>query len=202
MSWNTRAKKSVVDKTMAALKSNGINCYFARDEAEAIKKVFEIIPKGSEVMNMSSVTLDSLGISKIILESKKYNAVKNKLSSMDRKKQGKEMQMLGAAPDYSIGSVHAVTQDGKIAIASASGSQLPAYAFSSNHVIWVVGTQKIVKDIEEAYKRIYEHCFPLENERAKKVYGMGSVVGKILTINYEGSPNRLNLIFVNKILGF
>ncbi len=98
--------------------------------------------------------------------------------------------------------MHAVTEDGKLIIASATGSQLPAYAYGSPKVIWVVGTQKIVKNLDEGMKRLYEHTFPLENERAKKAYGSGSFVSKILMINKEFQKDRLNIVFVGEVVGF
>jgi hypothetical protein len=111
-------------------------------------------------------------------------------------------RQLGAGPDFATGSVHAVTEDGHLLIASASGSQLPAYAYGGGKVIWVVGTQKIVKNMDDAMKRLQEHTFPLENARAQKVYGVGSAIAKTLVINKEFTAGRLVLIFVNEVLGF
>ena len=62
--------------------------------------------------------------------------------AMDRQTQGAEMRRMGAGPDIAIGSVHAITEQGEVFIASASGSQLAAYAFGAGTVIWVVGSQK------------------------------------------------------------
>ena len=113
------------------------------------------------------------------------------------------MKKTGAAPEYCIGSVHAVTQDGKVFIASNTGSQLPSYAYGSANVIWVVGTQKIVKDFDEANERIYKYTLPLESERARKAYGVpGSAVNKMLIVNKEVAPGRITIIFVNEKLGF
>ena len=201
-SWNKLVSKDRVEKTINALKQNGINAVFAETKEEAKKMALALIPEGSEVMTMSSVTLDSLGISNEINESKKYDAVKHKLYSMDRKTQSREMQKLGAAPDYAIGSVNAVTEDGKLIIASNTGSQIPAYSYASSHVIWVVGIQKIVKNLDEGMKRLYEYTLPLESERLKKIYGVESFVSKILIVNRDISPNRINLIFVNDVVGF
>ena len=153
-------------------------------------------------MTMTSVTLEMIGISKEIEESGRFNSIKKKLLSMDRKTHGREMQKLGAAPEYAIGSVHAVTEDGEILIASNSGSQLPAHSYGSDKVIFVVGAQKIVKNIDEGMKRIYEHSFPLEDERAMKAYGMHSGVNKILIINKEFQPARIKVIFVKEKIGF
>ena len=201
--WTKLASDEVIKKTTDALKANGINAITVDSGEKAKEKVFGLLPLGAEVMNMSSVTLDTLGISKEINESGKYNSVKNKLMKMDRQTQGLEIQKLGASPEWAVGSVHAVTEDGQVMIASNTGSQLSAYAYGSAHVIWVVGVQKIVKDIDEAVKRIYEHCLPLESKRAKIAYGMEkSNASKTLTISKEIRPNRITLIFVKQLLGF
>ncbi len=190
-------------KTIASLKANGIDGFYIESRDALKKKVQELIPEGSEVMTMTSITLDTLGIAKDINESGKYNSVRKQLNSMDRATQGREMQKLGAAPDYVIGSVHAVTQDGKVIIASNTGSQLPAYVFGAGHVVWVVGTQKIVKDINEGMDRLYTHTLPLESERAHKAYGVpASFVSKTLIINKEVSPHRITLLFLNESIGF
>ncbi len=202
--WNQLASKEVVDKTIEALKSNGIDAKFVETGEQAKQEAFKIIPENAEVMTMSSVTLDTLGISKEVQESGKYNSVKNKLAEMNRETQGLEMLKIGAAPEWSVGSVHAVTEDGHVLIASNTGSQLPAYASAAAHVIFVVGTQKIVKNTDEGMKRIYEYVLPLESDRLNKAYNLttGSFVSKLLIINREKTPNRITLIFVGEKLGF
>lgn len=200
--WDQLAGKETINKTIEALKANGVDARFFETGEEAKREVFSLLPKGAEVMNMISVTLDTLGVSKEIVESGRYNSVRKKLETMDRVTQSLEMQKLGAAPEWAIGSVHAVTEDGHVLIASNTSSQLPAYVFGSAHVIWVVGAQKIVKNNDEGVKRIYEHCLPLENERAKKAYGRDSAVNKILIIDKEIKQGRITVILVNEVLGF
>ncbi|MBI1978937.1 MAG: lactate utilization protein [Candidatus Aenigmarchaeota archaeon] len=202
MKWDELASDAQIQATVKALKANGIDAIVVENGEEAREKVLGILPEGSEVMNMSSTTLDTIGLSKEIMESEKYNSVKKKLMSMDRNTQGAEMQKLGAAPEWAVGSAHAVTEDGKVLIASNSGSQLPAYVYAASHVIWVVGAQKIVKNLDEGLKRIYEYTFPLEDERAKKTYGVGSGVNKILIVNKEKMAGRITILFVKEKLGF
>lgn len=203
MDFTQLATSEAVAKTIAALKANGIEAIAVKDREEAKNKLFELLPKGASVMNMSSTTLDQIGASQEIVESGQYDSVKKKFSSMDSKTQGAEMRMMGAAPEWTVGSVHAVTQDGKVMIASNTGSQLPAYAYGAGKVIWVVGGQKIVDTMETGFKRIYEHSLVLESERAKKAYGVpGSSVNKILIVNKEWQSGRITIIFVNEVLGF
>lgn len=203
--WNKLADEESINKTIEALKANGIEAKFVENGEEAKREVLELIPKGGEVMTMSSTTLDAIGLSdQINKKGSKFKPVRDRLYAMDRATQAQEMNRLGAAPQYSVGSVHAVTEDGHILIASNTGSQLPAYAYGSSHVIWVVGAQKIVKNTEEGLKRIYEYILPLESERANKAYNIttGSFVSKLLIVNRELNKGRIMVIFVGEKLGF
>jgi L-lactate utilization protein LutC len=196
------ATEESINKTKESLEKHGIKVLVVENGEAAKQKALEIIPEGAEIMNMSSVTVDSIGLAKEINESGKFNSVRNKFATMDKVTQGLEMNKLGAAPEWAVGSVHAVTEDGKVVVVSATGSQLSSYAYGSSHVLWIVGSQKIVKDIKEAFERVSDYVFPLENERAMKAYGKGSGVNKELVINKEVNPGRLTMIIVKEKLGF
>lgn len=198
--------QEALDITVKALESNGISALVVENGEEAKEKVLSLIPENSEVMTMTSVTLDTIGLSAEINESGKYDSVKTKLTKMNRETDHREMQSIGAAPEYAVGSVHAVTQNGQVLIASNTGSQLAAYSYGANHVIWVVGAQKIVKNLEEGFTRIHEHILPQESVRARKAYGLPdtwhSNVSKLLTVSKEVNPDRIILILVKEKLGF
>lgn len=201
--WEKLADKKTIDRTILALSANGMEAEYVETAEDAKKRVLGILPKIAEVMTMTSMTLDTVGLAQAINESGDYNAVRDKLYSMDREKQALEMLKLGAAPEWVVGSVHAVTEDGRVLVASNTGSQLGSYAYSSAHVIWVVGAQKIVSDLDKATLRVYEYVLPLESERARKAYGVaGSNVSKILIVNKEVVSGRIHLIFVGENLGF
>ncbi len=200
--WTQLADEASLQTAIKALNANGFETIVVENGEAAKAKVMELIPANAEVMSGSSTTLDQIGLTKEIMESGKYDSVKAKLMKMDRKTQSREMRKLGAAPDYMLGSVHAVTEDGVVFIASASGSQLPPYAYAAGKVIWVVSTKKIVKNQEDGMKRLYEHVLPLESERAHKAYGVpGSSVNKLLIFHKE-NPGRITIIFVKEALGF
>ena len=203
MNFNELASKETIEKTILALKQNGIEALVVENGEEAKQKVLKFLPKGAEVITMTSVSLNTLGLDKEINESGNYNAVMPKLYAMDRNTQNREMQKLGAAPAWAVGSVHAVTKEGQVIVASNTGSQLPAYAYAGGNVIWVVGAQKLVKNLDQGFKRVFEYVLPLESERARKAYGVpGSNVSKILVINKELAQGRLTMILVNEVLGF
>lgn len=201
-SFGVLASDASIEKAVASLKEHGIDALVVDSGTQAKEKVFELLPKGAEVMPMTSVTLEVTGIAKEINESGNYDSVRNKLNAMDRATQGREMQKLGAAPAWTIGSVHAVTEDGQVIIASNTGSQLPAYAYGAGQVIWVVGAQKIVKNLEQGFRRIREYTFFLEDARAQQAYGVHTAINKQLVISHENIPGRITLIIVKEKLGF
>ena len=136
--WNELVDEETLRNTVKALGQNGIEAVVAENGEEAKRLALGFIPEGSEVMTMSSVTLDTIGLTSQINESGKYNSIRKRLMTLDVKTQWAERQKLGAAPDYVVGSVQAVTTDGKVIIVSNSGSQLPAYASGAAHVMWIV----------------------------------------------------------------
>lgn len=203
MNYKQIPNQSVINKTIESLKSNGMTARVVANSDEARAAVLDLLPKGSPVMTMTSETLREIGVEQIINEGSEYVSLKNKLFSMDRATQNHEMQSLGTAPEYVVGSVHAITENGEIIVASNTGSQLPAYAYGAEHVIWVVGAQKIVSTLELGLKRLKEYVLPLESERAKKAYGApGSNISKLLIVNKEVNPGRINIIIVNEELGY
>jgi hypothetical protein len=202
--YNVPKTTQEVETAISALKINAnIDAYLATDREDAKAKVLSMIPLDKSVMTMTSVTLDTLGIAEEINNSGKYKTVRGEFAKLDPNTDATRMKELGAAPEYTVGSVHAVTMDGKVIIASNTGSQLPAYAYAAGHVIWVVGTQKIVRDLEDGMKRIHDYTLPLESERAKKAYGApGSSINKLLIVNKENIEGRITIIFVPENIGF
>jgi L-lactate utilization protein LutC len=207
MNFDQLASKESVEKAKAALEANGFTVILAENGEAAKAKALELIPKGAEVLTMTSVTNETIGLAKEINESGNYDSVRQKLTAMmGDKSKAREQKKLGAAPEYTTGSVHAVTEDGKVFIASNTGSQLGAYLYAADHVIWVVGSQKIVSDAAMANKRIWEHSLPLESARARKAYGLPETFNsnprKIVEFNSEGTAGRITIILVNEVLGF
>jgi hypothetical protein len=193
------------DRTLAtavvALEEHGFGVDIVDTLDAAREAVLARIPKGSSVMTNTSVTLQETGIADAINNSGEYDSARNKLNELDFATQLQEMKAIGGQADYSLGSVHAVTQDGALFIASASGSQLASYAWDAANVIFVIGAQKLVPTAEAARERIFNHSLPLEDVRAYAAYGMNSYVGKILEIHQE-QPGRIHIVFVRQVVGF
>jgi YkgG family uncharacterized protein len=198
----TPADDARVRRTLDALKANGIEVLLAAHAAEAKEIVLALIPDGSQVHHGASQSLEESGITHEIETSGRYDPLRPRIWSMDRKTQSDEIRRLTSSPDVMLGSVQAVTETGSLVVASAGGSQLGPYVAGAGRVILVVGTHKIVADLEEGLRRIDEHAFPLEDARAMAAYGVHSGVNKVLVINREITPGRITVVFVDEALGF
>jgi L-lactate utilization protein LutC len=194
------ASDEQVAQVAKALEANNIHTLVVDNGEEAKAALWKLIPEGSEVFTNASRTLDTLGIPAEV--DKRYDSVRVKLAQMNRETQNREMIKMGAVPQYILGSVHAVTKDGTVIVASNTGSQLAPYAASAEHVIWLVGTQKIVSSLEEGMKRVREYTYPLEDERALQTYGMNSFISKWLIVHREVMPGRTTMILIKENLGF
>jgi acyl-CoA hydrolase len=199
--FTTLPDADTVAATVVALEEHGFGVDVVDDLEAARETVLARIPEGATVMTNTSVTLDEAGISEAINEGGRYDSARTRMFALDFATQAQEMKAIGGQPDFALGSVHAVTRDGTLVIASASGSQLASYAWGATQVIFVVGVQKLVADLDEARVRVYEHSLKLEDGRAIAAYGQHSVVGKILEIHQE-LPDRIHIVLVRQNVGF
>lgn len=200
--WKTLARRETVDKVIEALSERNVNAVFVENGKNAKDKVLNIIPNGSRVLTSASVTVETIGLKDEVDKGSKFVSVRNEYMALNHEKDGDKIRELRSTPDYVIGSVHAVTEDGQILVASNTGSQIGAYAYSAPHVILIVGTQKIVKNLDESTERLYKFVVPLEEKHMQDLYGSHTNVSKLLIINKEVAKDRITVIFVNEVLGF
>jgi acyl-CoA hydrolase len=200
-SFGKPASEESIQRAATALRAHNFSVEVVDDPAGARRYVNSVLPKDQSILTASSETVRISGLEEDINRSGNYNAVRPQLEKLDRATQRAEMRRLSASPDVIVGSVHAITEDGKIVAASASGSQLGPYAGGAGKVIWVVGSQKIVPDIGTAMRRVEYYAYPKEDVRAREKYGMPSALLKILTINGDW-PGRSTVVIVREPIGF
>ncbi len=200
--FTTLPDEQTLASAVTALEEHGFSVEVVGDLDAARAAVLARIPQGSSVMTNTSVTLDETGIADAINDGGgRWESARNKMFALDFATQAQEMKAIGGQPDYALGSVHAITRDGTLVIASASGSQLASYAWGAASVIFVAGAQKLVPTLEAAHERIYAHSLKLEDARAVAAYGQHSQVGKILEIHQE-LPGRIHIVLIRQVVGF
>jgi hypothetical protein len=199
--FTTLPDEDTLAATVVALEEHGFSVEVVGDLDAARKAVLARIPEGSSVMTNTSVTLQETGIADAINDGGPYESARNKMQELDYETQMQEMKVIAGQADFVLGSVHAVTRDGAVLIASASGSQLASIAWGAANVVFVVGAQKLVPTVDAARERIFEHSLKLEDARAYAVYGQNSFVGKILEIDQE-LPGRIHVVLIREPVGF
>jgi len=204
--YSQLASDQAIQKTIDSLKSNGFGAQLVPDLESAKQAVLDVLPKGAEVFAATSKTLEATGLKEVIDESGQYISVRKKLLELaEQSDTEKERKQVGSTPDYVTGSAHALTQDGKIMVASGTGSQLAAEVYGAEHVIYVVGAQKIVSDIQDGIERIETHTVPLESKRMQEVYNDKNAQTNFsrLFIYNKNSYNRdVQVIIIKENVGF
>lgn len=207
MDYNKLASKETVEKAMAALRERGHLPEFVQTKEEALRRIQELIPAGASVMNGASKTLIEIGFVDYLKGGQ--HGWNNLHAAILAEKDPARQSMLrrqSALSDFYLGSVHAVTEEGQILVASNSGSQLPHIVFTSPNMIFVVGAQKLVPGIDDAFDRLEKHVIPLEDARMKQVFGpeSGTYPSRVLVWNREPAytGRKSHVIFVNESLGF
>jgi hypothetical protein len=196
------ASADQINRAASALAARGFDVEILDDAAEARARLRQLLPAGAAVFTGASETLRLSGIEEDIESSGHYEPIRPRIRTLDRATQMNEIRRLTASPDVVVGSVAAVTETGSLVAASASGSQIPAYAGGAARRIWVIGAQKVVPDLTTAFRRIESYAYPLEDRRARAIYGQPSAAHEILIINGEPFRGRSTVLLLRQAIGY
>jgi L-lactate utilization protein LutC len=196
------ASEEMLQTVAERLRERNFEAIIVATAAEAKAAVMERIPEGVEIHSGKSKTLEDIGVWAELMGSDRYDFVRKRTSKMDRKTQAREIRKLSASPDVMLGSVQALTEAGQLVAASASGSQIGPYASGAGTLILVVGSQKIVPDLDAALRRITEHVQPYEDARLREQIGIGTKLTRILILERDFNPGRTTVVLVREPVGF
>jgi LUD domain len=195
------ASEEIIQHVARCMRERNIEVLVVDSGDQAREIVLERLPDGAEVYSAKSQTLQEAGIFDLIQDENRYDTLRPRYMKMDRKTQAREIRKLISAPDFMLGSVNAVTEDGILVATSATANQIGPYASSAGKVILVVGSQKIVPDLETALKRVHSYVLPWEDAQVRKVLPAGSFIGKTLLIEREWRDGRMTVILVRQPIG-
>jgi len=199
--YTTPASRDELDGLAERLRKRNFEALVVDTAAEARQAVLDRIPDGVTIHSGKSKTLDDLGISQVLMDSDRYDFLRKRLYKMDRQTQAREIRQLGSAPDLMLGSVNAITKDGQLVAASATGSQLGPLASGAGQLLLVVGSQKIVADLDAALARIRDHVQPYEDQRLREQAGIGTILARILILERDFRPGRTTIVLVREPVG-
>ena len=199
--FTTPASEQTLQSVAKALTERNLTPLVVDTPADARRAVLDMIPDGAEVHSGKSKTLEDAGIFSEFQDSGRYDFLRTKMFAMDRATQGREIRKLVSAPDYMLNSAQAITEDGVIVLASASGGQIGPLASGAGRVIYVVGSQKIVPDVATAYTRILDHVLPYEDARLMDAMGVHTFLARVLLVEREWQADRTTVVLVREPVG-
>jgi YkgG family uncharacterized protein len=199
--FTTPATEQELEKIAERLRQRNFEAVIVDTGAQAKAEVMKRLPEGAEVHSAKSKTLEDIGVFAELNDSDRYNFLRKQLFKMDRSTQAREMRKLVAAPEFELGSVQAVTEAGQLVEASATGSQMGPYSASSGHLILVVGSQKLVPDLDTALRRIRDHVMPYEDARLRAQMGVGTIIARVLILERDFVPGHTTVILVKEPVG-
>jgi hypothetical protein len=217
--------ESEIEKTLSSLCSRHINGIFAEDHADANQKILALIPSGATVGIGDSTSMRQLGIPPALRKrgTKILNAFEPKgegISAEEFRKRNSQVRRDATLCDVFLTGTNALTQDGRLVNLDATGNRVAGMFWGHPLSIVVVGKNKIVPDLEEAFQRIRNIIAPTHfrirsaDLSGKKRETPCVVTGEcadcraadrgcnIFTI-IEGKPTQtnLNVVLVNQDLG-
>jgi hypothetical protein len=199
--YSAPASEAELDSLASNLRDRNFEVLVVESAAEAKAAVMERLPVGAQVHSGKSKTLEDAGVFEELMESDRYDFIRRRTLKMDRGTQGDEIRRLSAAPDIMLGSVQAITEAGQLLFASASGSQIGPIASGAGKLILVIGSQKVVPDLDTALRRIREHVLPYEDARLREQVGIGTKLTRVLIIESDFRPGRTTIILVRNPIG-
>ena len=194
------ASEATLEALAERLRARNFEVVILDDGAAAKAEVLARVPEGSQVHTGKSKTLEDIGIFQEFMENEKYDFIRRRTLKMDRKTQLDEMRKAGAAPDIMVNSAHAVTEAGQIVMTSATGSQIGPIAYGAGKLILVIGSQKVVPDLNTALRRIEDYVIPYEEDRLNVAHGVAKM-NRTLILEGDHSPGRTTIILVRTPIG-
>lgn len=153
----------MIERTLANLRKNNMDAYFVKTKAEVVPLVESLLHEGDVIANGGSQTLKETGVIALI-QSPKYRY-------LDRNAPGltpeniKEIFRQAFSADVYLCSANAITQDGELYNVDGNANRVAAMLYGPDSVIVIAGKNKIVKDLDEAIKRVKTVAAPKNTVR-------------------------------------
>lgn len=206
------ARALQAESLIAALNKRNMTAFYCESKEACLQKVLELVPEESTIAWGGSASITECGIPDALKESGKYTVYDRAKYLSPR--QVKEFNRLAFESDYYFMSSNAITLDGMLMNIDGNGNRVANLIFGPSHVIVVVGMNKVVPTIEDAYDRIRNFASPPNTVRLKKntpcsktgkcgdCYSDDCICNQIVITRRSREKERIIVLLVNDNLGF
>lgn len=194
------ADHEAISRAAKGLAERNYTSHIVDTVADARALVRDLLPRDKAIFTAASESVRLSGLGADIDEGDEFVSVRAKLAGLDPADIRAQITM-GATPEVILGSVHAVTEDGVLVVTSFSGSQLGPYSAGAEQVVYLVGGQKVVPDLDTAFRRVRTHSLPIVRN-AMRAQGQDSFMGKTLILEREFLAGRATVVLIKEAVGF
>lgn len=206
------ARELQAKSLISAIEKRNMTAYYCENKEACLQKVLEILPEGCTIAWGGSESIKEAGIPDAVKESGKYSVYDRAKYLSPR--QVKEFNKLAFSSDYYFMSSNAITLDGMLMNIDGNGNRVANLIFGPEHVIVVVGMNKVVPTIEDAYDRIRNIASPPNTIRLRKntpcsklgkcgdCYSDDCICNQIVITRRSREKERIIVLLVNDNLGF
>ena len=191
-----------IRRTVQALKARNVETLVVDDGAQALAKLKELVPEGSVIFNNTSDTLDSIGYTDFVRGNPKYRNLHDGMEAETDPVKQRDLRRRATLADYFIGSVQAIAETGEVVVASGSGSQIAAYVYNAEHLIWLAGTQKICPSLSDAIDRVRGYTLQRHDSWLVGRGRTAAPIGKLMIFESEVVAGRITMILIKESLGW
>lgn len=154
----------LIEKTIDALKNHGFIAEFFEDRKTLCDRVIEIVGSESSVAIPGTVTVRELGLNTILKDQgcsviDRWNST---AKSPEEKKQ-EILETLGA--NFFLTSANAVISTGEIFNIDGVANRVAGMAWSNGDIIYIIGINKIVPTMQDAFDRVKKIACPMNAKR-------------------------------------
>lgn len=189
-------------RTVEALNRRNVETVVVDDGVQALSKLKDLVPEGSVIFNNTSATLDSIGYSSYVHENSNYRNLHDEMVAEADPVKQRDIRRKATLADYFIGSVQAIAETGEVVVASGSGSQIAAYVYGAERLIWLAGTQKICPSLSDAIDRVRGYTLDRHDTWLQNQGRNPSPIGKLMVFENEVVAGRITMVLINESLGW
>ena len=194
--------EETIETVVSNVEDRNVAVHVFDDGERAREHLRDQIPDGAEVMDGHSTTLEEIGFTDDLEDADGFEYLGNRIGEIDDDEERSRARREATTADVFVDSVNAIAESGELLGANALGNAVGAWPFGAETLLLVGSTNKIVDDWETAVERVREFAYPLEDARAQEAYGQGSVVGKLVSLEYERVDDRTQLVLIDEPHGF
>ena len=155
-----------IQKLFKNLEKNKIQPLFAETKEDAVKLVKDMLFDGCVITWGGSMSVIECGIDKLLRDEKYCFMDRGRAGITPEEQQECFIASIGA--DFFFCSANAITEKGDIVNVDGLANRISSIAFGPKKVVMIVGVNKIVYDLKEAFLRVKKIAAPKNCVRLNK----------------------------------